>query len=1083
MKLFSHQQRPVHLGPYPLERLARTHVMPDLSRLPAMQAVSYRDVDNDESLVNAMARYEAMLDAIRDGLVKKERGVVPTDSLERSNHLKAFAYYHDATQVAACQLTPELFLQRPIINPDIGALSEELRTKQTTTLAAGIDVVMAELKDTMEKPVQAVEHHTHALVFLYEFPRDPETDEVGCDWIQDAQAQRASLRAAETSVVLSNYIRLLGYEARAHSGSCSDVDLNKLAVAAGLGEVIDTPQGPVVHNPYVGTCFGLGAITTTFEMSPDLPLAPSNDYSMSERWRSHGPAWWLGGKPRNGFTKSAHNAKPYKKRRFKDGAYPFERSKRVENTTTFIDEIRVARVPKRTDMFARAIFGDMGKHVQDAARNGNYVRKSAASFGPRRPLAAFVLIQNGPKAPIVADSTRDPQRNADNVKAALYFLGADAVGISRCPDWVYYSHDALGEPLAPYHENAISMIVDQGHETMEGASGDDWIACSQSMRAYLRFSLLGGVLAEQIRNLGYTARAHTVMDGEVLQPPLLLLSGLGEVSRIGEVILNPFLGPRLKSGVITTNMPMSHDKPIDFGLQNFCSNCNKCARECPSGAITAGPKTMFNGYEIWKSDSQKCTQYRITQAAGAMCGRCMKTCPWNLEGLFAEAPFRWAASHIPSAAKVLAKLDDKLGHGSINPVKKWWWDLEMVDEGPYTLSPHGSSYRELQTDLDLKFEDQTLAVYPANLAPHPHPFPFPMDREAGIQAYNAMLTPLEYKARLSKGETDNLAHEYTLPEGPAPVIRVNVAKVEPMSDDVTKYEFTSIDGAPLPEFDAGAHLDVVVAPEFFRQFSLSSNPADRSKYQIGVLREDEGRGGSSLLHKIFHEGRKVFISRPINHFPLDESATRTFLMGGGIGITPMIAMAHRLHAIDADFELHYSCSARKHAGFVEDLATMPWSHRVTLHFSDEGSRADLDELLGDYRPGYHLYTCGPDRYMTSVMDAGTRNDWSAESLHLEYFSVPELPEYENYDFTLKLKQSGREVKVLADQSPTDALLAAGVHIDVKCSDGICGVCKCDIVSGEVEHRDFVLSKSQREKSMILCQSRAAQEDGVIEIDL
>ena len=215
-------------------------------------------------------------------------------------------------------------------------------------------------------------------------------------------------------------------------------------------------------------------------------------------------------------------------------------------------------------------------------------------------------------------------------------LGVDAVGLSACPDYAYYSHDATGEAITPYHSNAISMIIDQGHETMEGASGDDWIACAQSMRAYLRFSLLGGVLAQHIRNLGYTARVHSVMDDEVLHPPLLLLSGLGEVSRIGEVILNPFLGPRLKSGIVTTNMPMTHDKPIDFGLQKFCEACNKCARECPSGAITAGPKLMFNGYEIWKSDSQKCTTYRVSQKNGAMCGRCMKTCPWNLEGLFAD---------------------------------------------------------------------------------------------------------------------------------------------------------------------------------------------------------------------------------------------------------------------------------------------------------------------------------------------------------------------------------------------------------------------------------------------------------------
>jgi len=1083
MRVFSYKNRPVHLGPYPLERLKRTHTPPDLSLVPTMQAVSFHDPAQPENLVNAMGRYQAMLDAIRDGMVKKERGVVPSDPLERSNHLKAFGYYHDASQAGTCLLQPEMLLAEPIINPDIDQLAEELRTKQTKTLAAGIDVVMAELKDTMEAPPTRIDHHTHALVFLYEFPRDPETNETGTDWIQNAQAQRACLRAAETVIVLSNYIRLLGYEARAHTGACSDVDLNKLAVAAGLGEVIQTAQGAVVYNPYVGTCFGLGAITTTFELAPDLPLATSQNLGWKDRLHSHGPAWWLGGSPKGGFAKNALNAKPFAKRRFKDGAFPFERLKRVEETTTFIDELRVARVPKRADMFARAIFGDMGKAVQDAARNGNYVRKSAASFGPRRPLAAFVLLQDGEKNPIVADSVQDPQSNADNIKAALYFLGADAVGISRCPDWAYYSHDALGEPLAPYHKNAISVVIDQGHETMEGASGDDWIACSQSMRAYLRFSLLGGVVAEQIRNLGYSARSHTVMDGEVLQPPLLLLSGLGEVSRIGEVILNPYLGPRLKSGAITTNMPLAHDKPIDFGLQTFCNQCNKCARECPSGAITAGPKTMFNGYEIWKSDSQKCTTYRITNTAGAMCGRCMKTCPWNLEGLFAEAPFRWAASHIPGAARTLAKLDDKLGNGSINPVKKWWWDLEMVDDGPYTLSEKDSNARKLQTDLELKYEDQTLAVYPANLAPHPYPFPFPMDREAGIQAYKEMISPDEYKARLARGQTEHLAHEYHEPEGPPPVMRVQVSKVAAMSDSVTKYEFSSLDGSPLPEFEAGAHLDVVVAPEFFRQYSLSSDPADRSKYQIGVLREDDGRGGSKLLHKIFHEGRKVFISRPLNHFPLDECASKTFLMGGGIGITPMIAMAHRLHAIDAEFELHYSCSRRENAGFLDDLATMPWADKVQLHFSDQGTRVDLDALLKDYQDGYHLYTCGPDRYMSAVLVAGENNGWPERALHKEYFSIPETPEYENFDFTLKLAQSGREVRVPADKSAADALLEAGVHVDVKCADGICGVCKCGLVKGDIEHRDFVLSNAQREQSLILCQSRAALENGVVEIDL
>ena len=616
---------------------------------------------------------------------------------------------------------------------------------------------------------------------------------------------------------------------------------------------------------------------------------------------------------------------------------------------------------------------------------------------------------------------------------------------------------------------------------MEGASGDDWIACAQSMRAYLRFSLLGGVLAQQIRNLGYTANVHTVMGSEVVQPPLMLLSGLGEVSRIGEVILNPFLGPRLKSGTVTTSMPMAHDKPIDFGLQNFCENCNKCARECPSGAITAGPKLMFNGYEIWKSDSQKCTTYRITTEGGAMCGRCMKTCPWNLEGLFAEAPFRWAASNLPFAAKALAKLDDAVGNGSINPIKRWWWDLEMVNEGPYTTPQKETSSRELSKDLDLKYEDQTLAVYPANLLPPPYPWPFPMDREAAIKAYQDMIPAAEHKRRRAHGQPTEHVYANQNPKD-APVMRVELSKVEKLSNFVTLYAFSNPDGNPMPPTTAGAHIDVLVAPGFFRQYSMSHDPADTSKYQIAVLREDEGRGGSLLMSRIFEKGRMVFISHPINHFPLIEEASKTYLMGGGIGITPMVAMAHRLHAIGADFELHYSASKADQAAFDTILRNQPWSNHVSLHYSDQGSRADLSKVL-HYTEDAHVYTCGPDAYMANVLDTAEANGFPDDNRHMEYFSVPDQPEYENHPFTLKLAKSGRSFEIPADRTPTEVLQEAGVQIDVKCSDGICGVCKCGIVSGEVEHRDFVLSNKQRETELILCQSRAAKANSVLEIDL
>ncbi|MEX0284790.1 MAG: 4Fe-4S double cluster binding domain-containing protein, partial [Paracoccaceae bacterium] len=611
---------------------------------------------------------------------------------------------------------------------------------------------------------------------------------------------------------------------------------------------------------------------------------------------------------------------------------------------------------------------------------------------------------------------------------------------------------------------------------------DDWISVAQSMRAYLRFSLLGGVIAKQCRNLGYLAKAHTVMDGEVLQPPLLLLAGLGEVSRIGEVILNPYLGPRLKSGVVTTTMPMDHDKPIDFGLQAFCEACNKCARECPSGAITAGPKLMFNGYEIWKSDSQKCATYRITNQNGAMCGRCMKTCPWNLEGIFAEAPFRWAAMNIPSAAPALAKLDDAVGNGGLNPIKKWWWDIELDPaDGRYKPTPNPVNARDLDKKLDVKYEDQTLAVYPAPLAPPPWPYPFPMDREAGIEAYQAMVTAEQYKVNLERGSTEG-QHHYTVPED-APVLQMVVAKAEHITKDIVKYDLQRPDGSDLPEWTAGAHLDIVVTPEFLRQYSMSGNPADRNTYQIAVLREDEGRGGSKMMHRIFSEGRRVFVSKPINHFELVEEAEHTLLMGGGIGITPMVAFAHRLHALGRPFDLHYSVSDRDAAGFLTDLQNFPWFDHVHVHISAEGTRADLDAIMAQHKPGWHVYTCGPDRFMDAVMEAAEKAGFAEEERHLEYFSVPEQPDYVNHDFTLKLAKSGKELLIPADKRPTDVLEENGIHVDVKCSDGICGVCKCGLIDGEVEHRDFVLSKAQREGAIILCQSRAAEENGVITIDL
>jgi len=437
--------------------------------------------------------------------------------------------------------------------------------------------------------------------------------------------------------------------------------------------------------------------------------------------------------------------------------------------------------------------------------------------------------------------------------------------------------------------------------------------------------------------------------------------------------------------------------------------------------------------------------------------------------------------NVPQLAPALAKLDDAVDNGTLNPVKKWWWDLEIEEDGGYRPTKQPVNRRALQKDLDLIYEDQTLAVYPATLAPPPYPYPYAMDREAGIEAYQAMITADAYKARLERGDESRL-HIYSA-DGKSPVIQVKITKAAQTAKGIMLYEFTPVDGSLLPEWSAGAHLDIVVAPEFLRQYSMSGDPADRSKYQIAVLREDTGRGGSKLMHRIFEEGRRVFISPPINHFALDATATKTVLMGGGIGVTPLVAMAHELHAQGRDFVLHYSGRSRATMALLDDIAGFDWADRVHLHISDEGTRADMRTLLAGYQKGWHLYTCGADRYMAAVMDAATRAGFPEEARHLEYFSVPEQPEYVNHDFTLRLVKSGKEFTVPADRSATDIMAENGIQIDVKCADGICGVCKCGLVSGEVEHRDFVLSRAQRETDIILCQSRAAAKDGVIEIDL
>ena len=426
-----------------------------------------------------------------------------------------------------------------------------------------------------------------------------------------------------------------------------------------------------------------------------------------------------------------------------------EAVKRVLQPTTLIIDDEVPRMPKRSNGFYRGKKGDFGDKV--AREFGRFAIKTPAGAALAELQIAQTPHQDGKVAPEVDAASRDGERNRRALKTLLHHLGADIAGTCEAKRYVWYSHDYAGDPIDIYHRSALVIVVDQGFETMEGASGDDWVSGTQSFRAYVRGGQITGIVAAYIRSLGHSARSHTNADSDVIQTPLVVLAGLGEMSRIGETVLNPFIGPRSKSAVVTTNMPLAWDQPIDFGLQDACRKCFKCARECPCDAITYREPVMFNGYEQWKQDVQRCTSYRMTNQGGAACGRCMKACPYNNEGLMLHRALLWVATRFPATRAWLARLDDRAGNGDLNPVKRWWSDLEIV--GGKVVKPAAVNRRGLEREKGDKLRaTQKIAYINADMLPPPNwRKSFPVERKAALAAAQKLETPAQARERIARG--------------------------------------------------------------------------------------------------------------------------------------------------------------------------------------------------------------------------------------------------------------------------------------------------------------------------------------------
>ncbi|EJE54303.1 flavodoxin reductase family protein [Acidovorax sp. CF316] len=309
-------------------------------------------------------------------------------------------------------------------------------------------------------------------------------------------------------------------------------------------------------------------------------------------------------------------------------------------------------------------------------------------------------------------------------------------------------------------------------------------------------------------------------------------------------------------------------------------------------------------------------------------------------------------------------------------------------------------------------------------------------------------------------------------------LQVRVVRKQVEAEGIASFELARPDGAPLPAFSAGSHIDVHVpggSSQITRQYSLCNSASEQHRYRIAVLRDAASRGGSVGMHDAVHEGDMLTISTPRNHFEL-HPARRTLLLAGGIGVTPLLCMAERLAHTGADFTLHYCTRSAARTAFAQEIATSAMAPHVRVH-TDEGGREqklDLMAVLADITPDARLYVCGPAGFIDHVVNTAKNLGWPADRIHLEYFGAPAQDTSGDGAFEVRIASTGSTYTIPADISIVDALRTHGVDIMTSCEQGVCGTCLTRVLEGEVDHRDMYLSDEERatNEQCLPCCSRA-----------
>ncbi len=287
-------------------------------------------------------------------------------------------------------------------------------------------------------------------------------------------------------------------------------------------------------------------------------------------------------------------------------------------------------------------------------------------------------------------------------------------------------------------------------------------------------------------------------------------------------------------------------------------------------------------------------------------------------------------------------------------------------------------------------------------------------------------------------------------------------------------------GADLPEWSPGAHIDLKLSGELTRQYSLCGDPADRSVWRIGVLREPESRGGSEHVHEQLHEDEFVHVRGPRNHFALVPSPRYLFI-AGGIGVTPILPMITAAECAGAEWELHYGGRSRRSMAFLESLKDVTGS-RVTLHPQDEVGLIDLDRILGTPTPDTLVYCCGPEPLLAAVEQrCGV---WPPNTLHFERFAPKDVgAPVLTGSFQVELATTGLTLTVPPEKSILEVIEEADISVPSSCQEGTCGTCETAVLEGVVDHRDSLLTPDEHaaNDTMFICVSRAACPRLVLDI--